>query len=393
MSDLLTPFPDPLADETFESAHAIYADLRGTCPVARSDAWGGFWALTKYDDVKRAASDWRSFISSKQNVIPKVAFTGRRPPLHLDPPEHTLYRAVLNPLLSVERAEWLAPAARTFAAAQLAPLVAAGGGDVCGDYSSLVPVRVFGQWMSLPDAALGTLREGIFAFIMAVRAADPDRMRETSLRIYELARALVADRKATPLDPAVDPASALLAARPDGHALPDEMIVGTVRQLLAVGLVAPMVMIGSICVHLARDPVLQDRLRADPALLPRAIEEFLRLYSPYRGFARTAVADTCLRGELIPAGDAVALVYASANRDEDKFPDGARFVLDRPNIADHLAFGRGPHHCPGINIARMELRVMLEELLASTSGFTLAGEIEMSGWPEIGPMSVPLVFY
>ena len=386
------PTLDPLAAETFDSSHQIYAELRQTCPVVHSDTWGGFWSLMKYDDVKRAASDWRGFISSKQNVVPKVAFTGRRPPLHLDPPEHTPYRSALNPLLSVARAETLAPATERFAAEQLAPLLAKGGVDICGEFSSLVPVRVFGQWMTLPDDWIDTLRAGVYAFITAVRSADPEKMRQTSYRIYGLARELIAARKEAPMDPATDPTSALLAARVDGEPLHDEMIVGTVRQLLAVGLVAPMVMVGNIGVHLARDRALQSQLRADPSLLPAAIEEFLRLYSPYRGFARTVVDDTEMSGQVIPAGDPVALVYASANRDEAKFPNGAEFQLGRPNIADHLAFGRGPHNCPGANIARMELRVMAQTLLSSTTGFALDGEVEMSAWPEIGPMTVPLKF-
>ncbi|MGH7105175.1 MAG: hypothetical protein ACREFT_01555, partial [Acetobacteraceae bacterium] len=95
-----TPDFDPLAPETFDSTHALYSQLRGRCPVAWSDAWNGFWALLRYEDVHRAASDYRTYITSVQNIVPKVAFTGRRPPLHLDPPEHTLYRRVLNPLLS-----------------------------------------------------------------------------------------------------------------------------------------------------------------------------------------------------------------------------------------------------------------------------------------------------
>jgi cytochrome P450 len=106
-------------------------------------------------------------------------------------------------------------------------------------------------------------------------------------------------------------------------------------------MVAPMVMIGNICVHLSRDAALQQQLRADPSLIPAAIEEFLRLYTPYRGFARTAVCDVEMGGRTIPANEAIALVYASANRDEEVFPQGDTFILDRPNIAQHLAFGRG----------------------------------------------------
>jgi cytochrome P450 len=184
----------------------------------------------------------------------------------------------------------------------------------------------------------------------------------------------------------------LLAARRDGQPLPDELIVGTVRQVLVVGMIAPMVLVGSIAVHLSRDLALQDQLRRQPALIPAAVEEFLRLYTPYRGFARTAVCDVEFGGRTIPTGEPIALVYASANRDDSVFPEGSTFRLHRPNLGDHLAFGRGPHNCPGAALGRLELRVSLEELLARTKRFELDGQIVPTRFPEIGALSVPLRF-
>jgi len=383
---------DPDLPEDFDSAHKDYARLRAECPVAHTDRLGGFWALTRYDDVQKAASDPRTFTTTVQNVIPKVAFTGRRPPLHLDPPDHTPYRRALNPLLSLERSEALAPRTRELARELLAPMVAKGGGDICAQFSSYLPVHVFGEWMRVPDDWLDTLHDAGRAFILAVHSTRPDAMKETSFALYDMARDLIARRRADPHDPAIDPTSALLATRVNGEPLNDELIVGTVRQVLVVGMVAPMVMVGSICVHLSRDRDLQDRLRKDPSLIPAAVEEFLRLYSPYRGFARTPTRDVEIGGRTICEGEAVALLYASANRDESVFPKGDSFVLDRPNISDHLAFGRGPHNCPGLHIGRMELRVALEELLAATRGFEVSGPVTPTRWPEIGALSVPLRF-
>ena len=383
---------DPTLPEDFDSAHAEFARLRRECPVAHTDGLGGFWALTRYEDVKRAASDTATFVTSVQNVIPKVAFTGRRPPLHLDPPEHTPYRRALNPLLSDEKSEALAPVTRKLARDLLAPMVANGGGDICADFSSYLPVHVFGEWMRIPPEWLDTLHDAGRAFVLAVHSGRPDAMKDTSLRLYEMARGLIAIRHRKPENPSIDPTSALLAARQDGQPLPDEMIVGTVRQVLVVGMIAPMVMIGNIAVHLSRNPALQDQLRADPSLIPAAIEEFLRLYTPYRGFARTAVCPVEMGGRSIPAGEPIALVYASANRDEAVFEAGDQFRLNRPNIGEHLAFGRGPHNCPGIHLGRMQLRVALEEVLAATKGFEVDGPIAVSCWPEIGALSVPLRF-
>lgn len=391
MTELAQDF-DPEVPEDFDSPHIEYARLRRECPVAHTDGLGGFWALTRYEDVKRAASDSSTFITSVQNVVPKVAYTGRRPPLHLDPPEHTPYRKALNPLLSAERAEMFAGRARDLTRQLLDPMVAKGGGDICVELSSYLPVHVFGEWMRMPEEWLDTLHDSGRAFILAVHSNVPEVMKETSLKLYEMARALIALRHEHPQDPALDPTSALIAARHEGQPLPDELLVGTVRQVLVVGIVAPMVMIGNICVHLSRDKALQQKLRADPSLIPAALEEFLRLYTPYRGFARTAVCSVDMGGRTINPGEAIALIYASANRDEDVFPNPGEFILDRPNIAQHLAFGRGPHNCPGVHLGRMQLRVAIEEILAATSEFELDGPVTVSRWPEIGALSVPLKF-
>ena len=381
---------DPLQPETFDSAHAEYAELRARCPVAYSSAWDGFWSLLCYEDVKQAASDSKTFITSKQNVVPKVAFTGRRPPLHLDPPEHTPYRRALNPLLTEDRISLLEGATRKFARELLNPMLERGSGDICADFSSYLPVQVFGEWMRMPRQKLKVLHDVGRAFNLAVQSGVADAMKETSLELYELARELVAERKLHPRDPATDPTSALLAARNEGEPLPDDLIVGTVRQVLVVGIIAPTVMVGSIVVHLCRDPELQQQLRSSPELIKAAVEEFLRLYTPYRGFARTATREIELHGRTIPAGEPIALVYASANRDESVFPQGDQFRLHRENLGEHLAFGRGPHNCPGAALGRMELRVALEELLAGTSRFELDGEIVPTRFPEIGALSVPV---
>ena len=384
---------DPLAPEDFDSPHADYARLRRECPVAHSDAWGGFWALMKHADVVQAATDSDTYITSKQNVVPKVAFTGRRPPLHLDPPEHTPYRRALSPLLAPQRVARFEPEIRRISRELLGRMVVQGGGDICEEFSSRLPILVFNAWMNLRPEQSAQLAEVGRRYNVAVQSNDEVATKETSLKLYEMARAVIADRKARPLPVDQDATSSLLAARVDGQPLPEEMIVGTIRQVLVVGIIAPTVMIGSIAVHLSRDQELQQRLREHPQLCEAATEEFLRLYTPYRGFARTAKVDVTVQGRHIPAGEPIALVYASANRDDDVFEDASSFRLDRPNMKESVAFGRGPHMCPGAPLARLEMRVALEELLAHTPrGFTLAGGIMPTRFPEIGALRVPLKF-
>lgn len=381
---------DPLAPETFDSPHALFETLRERCPVAWSNAWNGFWAFLRYDDVCRAATDYRTYTTTVQNVIPKVAFTGRRPPLHLDPPEHTAYRRALNPLLSEEAIAPLEVPIRTAIASLIEPLVTRGNADICADFSSHMTIRVFAQWMRLDAVVAERLSEIGRQYNVAVQSAQDELVRRTSLQLYEMAKHLITERKATPRDASNDPVAALLAARHEGQPLPDEMIVGTVRQVLVVGIIAPTILIGSIITHLCRDQALQSALRADPTRISAALEEFLRLYTPYRGFARTATHELTLHGRTIKPREPIALVYAAANRDPAVFPEPNTFRIDRPNITDSLAFGRGPHHCVGMALARLELRVALEELLARTSRIELSGPVTPTRMPEIGALTVPV---
>jgi cytochrome P450 len=379
---------DPLVADTDHDVHALYRDLRSTSPVVHSGRYRGFWALFRYHDIVRVLTESQRFITSVQNVVPKVAFTGRRPPLHLDPPEHTIYRRVLNPLLRSSRIDALEPRVRAHAVEHLRPLIDRGHGDLGTEFAGGFPILAFAEFLNVDRAVIDQVREIGAVYVESLRDFNDDAVRAASLDLYEVARALIADRTAGPLDPADDPTSALLAARHDGAPLPPDMVLGMIRQVLVVGIIAPTVVIGSMVVHLARDPALQDELRTYPDRIPDAVEELLRLYSPYRGFARTATEPVELSGTTIPAGEPIAMVFTSANRDETVFDCPDEFRFGRPER--HIAFGLGPHQCPGIPFARMELRVALEELLGRTAGFELAGPIEMTRWPEFGVTSVPV---
>ena len=379
---------DPLVPDTVRDPHALYRDMRDRCPVAHSDEFGGFWAVTRYDDVRRVLTESDTFITSVQNIVPKIAFTGRRPPLHLDPPEHSVYRRILNPLMSPGRVAAAAPLVREYAVTCLRPMLERGGGDFGMEFATDFPVMSFARFLNVDAATMAAVQRHFLEFNRAIKDNQPDGMRAASLALYDLTRALIAERIEHPGDPEVDPATALLAARPGGEPLPHEMIVGTLRQVLLVGIVAPRFVLGSFIVHLARDPALQQSLRAAPERIPDAVEELLRLYSPYRGFARTANKDVTIGGCPIAKDEPIAMVFTSANRDAAVFEDPDEFRYGR--AARHIAFGLGPHSCPGASWARLELRVALEELLARTSSFTLAGPVEMTRWPEFGPESVPL---
>ncbi|WP_199432890.1 cytochrome P450 [Qaidamihabitans albus] len=390
--DLTDDF-DPKAPETFTSAHELYAEMRKRCPVAHSTGFdGGFWALFRYEDVDRVLRDSGTFTTSVQNTVPKFAFTGRRPPLHLDPPEHTSYRRVINRFFTPTKMRALGPRVRELVVEQLSPLIDAGSGDISVDYAQKFPAMVFAEFFNLPRELAALIKEISASYVAAIVAVDDATVKRLSGRLYEIAQAVIDERRSSPMAPEDDLTTALIHATHDGEPLPADMVLGCVRQLLVTGMVAPSVFIGNMFVHLSEDRELATALRADPARIPAAVEEFLRLYGPYRGMARTAREDVVFGGRLIKAGEPIALVYTSANRDERIFPDGEKFVFDRPNLNEHISFGAGVHSCPGAPLARMMMVMTLEEALARTSDFEVSGPITMAKWAEWGTNSVPMRF-
>jgi len=276
----LTDDFDPLAPETFTSAHEIYKEMRQSCPVAHSNEWNGFWALLRYADVVNALKDRQNFTTTVQNVVPKVAFTGRRPPLHFDPPEHTSYRRVLNPFFAPAKMAKIEPTIRRIAAELLEPIIDAGGGDVCEEFTRRFPGYVFAEFFNVPVDMSLAIKEVSAAYAKALHYFDNEQVKENSLVLYELAREIIESRRARPLDADEDVTSALLQARDEsGERLPDALVLGTVRQMIVVGTIAPGVFIGCMMAHLAANQELQDRLRNEPALIPAAIEEYLRLFT------------------------------------------------------------------------------------------------------------------
>jgi cytochrome P450 len=379
---------DPLDEEFVRDPHAVWARLRAECPVARGARWD-FWALTRYDDIVAASSRPGDFTSSLGIVVPKNPVSGRRAPLHFDPPEHPRYRRPLNRVLDAARLPELEPGMRELAAELIAPFVAAGGGEFVSEVSSPYAGLVFTDILRLPRELAQQLNASGEQFEHAQAHFDVETAEAENQHLYAECRKIVAARKTDPLPADEDIVSALLEVRVDGEPLDDEFVAGSLRQLLIAAHVAPTALLASAVDHLARDAGLQGRLRSEPALVPAAVEELLRLYAPNQGFARTATRELDLRGRTICEGEMAALVLPSANRDPAVFEEPEDFRLGRsPN--PHLAFGHGPHKCAGAAVARSELRIALEELLARTASFERAGEPEMLGWPVYGPETLPL---
>lgn len=383
---------DPLETTDPQELYRTYDRLRSECPVAHSSAYGGFWALTRYEDVRDAASDSRTYISSVRAVIPSDPRGLRRPPLNYDAPDHTPYRRALDRTLQRKRLKHLEPILRRHAVQELERMLHKGGGDIAQEFGSTFPAWVTAEWLNLGPEVTPVLAEKAAKWVAAWREMDSATVNAMSEGMYQIARNLLDERKQHPLDPEVDPASSLLLERHDGQPLEEEKLIGALRQSLVVGMVAPPIVFGAICQHLSDDQDLQGHLRANPGEIPAAVDEFVRLYTPYRGFSRTVSRPVVLHGRQILPEEPVTLVYAAANRDPETFPEPNQFQLHRPNIKQHLGFGRGRHRCAGMPLARLSLQIALEELLAATQSFKTETGPGTPGarMPEMGPTSVPI---
>lgn len=389
-STRLTHDFDPTKEESFTSAHAEYKELRAKCPVAHSHAYKGFWAVFKYDDIVNILKDFNTFTTSVQNTVPKFAFTGRRPPLHLDPPEHTPYRRIINRFFTNEKMEKLAPVVEKYAIELLEPLVEKREFNFSTEYAHKYPAYIFAEFFNVPKELSLTIREISAVYVKAIQEMNDEVVKKYSRELYGIAQSIIDERRQNPMDPDEDITTALLEAQDKGELIEEDLVLGCVRQLLLTGMVAPSVFLASMVAHLAQHEEIQNQLRQDLSLIPAATEEYLRLLTPYRGMARTPKRDVVIGGRLIKKDEPIALVYMSANRDESVFSDPDQFILNRPNIDKHIAFGRGPHQCPGAPLARMMIGDTLRELLKRTKTISINGEIKMTKWAEWGVLSLPL---
>ncbi len=379
---------DPTAAEFRANPHPTFARLRREAPVARCERWGGFFALTRYEDIVRASTDPTTFSSAEGVVIPKNPVSGRRPPLHYDPPEHTVYRQALNVAFTKRRAAALEPAVRAIASQLLEPVLEAGRADMVAAFSSPLATLAFLAMLNVSPEQGRALQEHSERFEAAQIAEDAATAEAESQLLTRYCRQFVEERLAEGADPEHDVVAALARARPDGRPVDVETITGSVRQMIIAAHIAPTCALASALIHLCGDPALQTRLRAEPARTADAVEELLRLYTPNQGFARTVRRPVTVSGVDLHPGDQVAIVLTSANRDDAVFERPDDLVLGRRQ--HHLAFGHGPHSCIGQHLARLELRVGVEELLARTRTVELDGEPEWMSWPVYGPRRLPM---
>jgi cytochrome P450 len=377
----------------------IWAEMRAQCPVARTDRWGGSWMPVTYEDVTAIARDIERFPSSKGvAVMPPISDTdpdkapppllaNGLPPISADPPVHTWTRRLILPSMSPRKVEEYEVMTRELCRKLIDGFVATGSADAAADYAQQIPVRVIAHLLGIPpemsDTFTGWVRDVLeFAY-------DVDRRRNGVIAIATYLREQIEDRRRHPKD---DLLTELVHTEVDGQVVDESYVLGMAALLLIAGIDTTWSAIGSSLWHLATHPEDRRRLVAEPDLMPTAIEELLRAYAPVT-MARVLDQEVEYKGCPMHAGDRVLMNFPAANRDPAVFDDPDRVILDRQHNR-HVAFGAGIHRCAGSNLARMELRVALEEWLARIPEFELEDPelVTWAGGQVRGPRNIPVVF-
>ena len=376
--------------------YPVWDELRSACPVAHTDRWGGSYLPTRYADVTAVAHDIEHFSSRDVGVVGVDEVAGSPsggslpvgvglPPIDVDPPVHTWARRLILPWFSHTRVDGYEAMTRELCDSLIDDIVDAGHGDAAVDYAQRIPVRVISWMLGIPSELSDTFTGWVQDTLEF--GHDPERSGPAweAMAIYFIGA--ITQRRAEPGD---DLISDLIRAEVDGESVSDTHILGTVALTLVAGVDTTWSGIGAAMWHLATHDDDRRRLVEDPSLIPTAIEELLRAYSPVT-MARVATADTEIAGCPVQEGDKVLLSFAAANRDPEAFDRADEVIIDRA-LNRHLAFGVGIHRCAGSNLARMEMRVAVETWLRRLPDFRLADDavVTWAGGQVRGPRTVPV---
>jgi hypothetical protein len=342
---------------------SIWADLREQCPVARTERYGGAVLVTTWDLIDAVTHDPAVYSSRETGVRPPGTNTKKSPPITSDPPEHQEHRRILLPSFAPQAINGLEDGIRAYCRQLIGRVEGQRRFDAAHAYSRHIPTHAIAALLGLPDDDADTFRGWVKA-IMEDGHVDPAARERATAELKAYLLPLIDKRRGTDGD---DVLSVVANAELDGRRLSDDMAAGMAYLLVVAGIDTTWSALGTALWHLGTHPDDLARLAADPDLIPTAVEEFLRLYAPV-SVGRIATTDTELGGCPIPAGERVLVPFGSANRDAGHFERPDEFVIDRESNR-HAAFGLGIHRCLGSNLARLELRVALEEWIAAFPRF------------------------
>jgi len=387
-----------LAPEVRANPYPTFAELR-RAPVCQVDP-GGYWVLTRYDDVVWAFKNPQVFSSIGMRVATKPAWLGHNPfgdsMIGMDPPNHTRLRTLVNRAFGPPVLARLESRVRAFAGAIVDRLPEGQPVDIVDGFCLPLPASVIGELMGL-DPTQHHLYKRWADDLTSITAigANPERqtarmeeIRSTVRETEQYMGKVLASRRVAPRD---DLVTDLVNARVDGESLTDAELMNFMFLLLVAGLETTIHLMSHSLRILMERPDLHARLRADLSRIPRFVEEVLRYEPPVQANMRVTTMDTDVRGVTIPRGSVVGLMLGAANHDETHFPGAETFDMDREGTHT-LPFGHGVHFCLGAPLARLEARLGLEALLTRFARFTPAGPLVWNqSFTVRGPVSMPVV--
>ena len=373
--------------------YPIWDDLRARCPVAHTDRYAGGWFPTTHEMVAEIANDTEHF-TSRMVVVTNNKFPpnappapmGGAPPITSDPPFHQFARRLILPAFAPGPVNALVDQVRALCKKHLDALGDVTEFDAGAQYAQYISPGVIAKMLGFPEADEDLFRDFVHVVLDLVDLA-PEERGPLFLPMAEYFNAQIDDHVAHPRD---DFTSYLLNVEFNGEKLALEHVRGTMVLTLVAGIDTTWSAIGSSIWHLAKNPEDLARLVNEPDLMPVAVEEFLRFYAPVT-MARLVKEDLDFHGCPMRKDDWVLLGFPAANRDPEAFVDADTFVIDRA-VNRHAAFGLGIHRCVGSNLARMELRVALEEFVARYPTFELSDPTGVTWAPGQvrGPRHIPL---
>ena len=356
---------DDYADPGFQAdPHPVYAEWRRAGPVRRTRLPGGLpvWLVTRYEEARRALADPRLSKAERPGAgspLPAdIQEAFGRHMLAADPPDHTRLRRLVSAAFTARRIEALRPRIEEITDGLLAAMAGRGEVDLIDAFAFPLPIQVICELLGVPSADRDAFREWSNTIVGGAGAGGG--LPEAMTAMIGYIRRLLAERRTSPGD---DLLSGLIAVRDEGDTLTEDELTSMVFLLLIAGHETTVNLIGNGVYLLLRDRDRWGQLHADPALLPSAIEEFLRFEAPVETSTfRIATEALDIGGVPIAAGDVVLVALLSANHDEQRFPGGGELRLDREQNP-HLAFGHGIHYCLGAPLARLEAQVAFGRLL------------------------------
>jgi cytochrome P450 len=373
----------------------IWDELREKCPIAHSDRYGGTWLPVTHADVAAIAYDTDHF-TSRSVVVSEIrpgdddlpAPIGIAPPITSDPPFHMGARRLLLPAFGPKKIAEYEPFTRDLCRELLDSIDGNTEVDAAVEYAQHIPLRVIVKMLGFPQDDADLFRRFIHQVLEDVDLSAEERqelINQGELDDYIEAR--IEEHLAEPRD---DLTTFLLEAELDGNKLHPDHVRGTMVLLMIAGIDTTWSAIGASLWHLAQHADDRKRLATEPELMDTAVEEFLRAYAPVT-MARLVAKDVQMDGCPMQQGDWVLLPFPAANRDPGMFPEADRVLIDRAENR-HAAFGLGIHRCIGSNLARMELRVALEEWMARYPDFELTdpGAVNWSAGQVRGPRTIPV---